>query len=344
MRVSPAISVIMPVYNCEQYIEDSILSVLDQSFSNFELIIIDDASDDNTLKIIKKLNDPRIKLIEKPRNTGYTNSLNMGLKLAEGEFIARMDGDDICLLNRFEKQLAFMRSHPDVIVCGTGYSVIGKEDIKLNPESHEEIKLELLRGNCIVHPSAFIKKSILQKYKLFYDDQMEPSEDYDLWIRLLGYGKLHNLPEALIKYRVHVNSVSRKKAKQQEENAAIAKIKLLEYLKLELSKEDRRLLMKIFIKYSSLTFQELKKSNLILKMLENSNDKFFQKDGFQEYLEYLREKIFYKFINRYERYTPTIFFNYIKIKDDWGIKLNRYQELKLFMKSFFYYRVKCSES
>lgn len=344
MKQLPVISVLMPVYNCEEFIEASIKSILNQSFSNFEFIIIDDASNDNTLKIIKELNDPRIRLVEKTKNSGYSNSLNIGLKLAKGEFIARMDGDDISILNRFEKQLAFMKTHPEVIVCGTGYSVIGNEQIKLNPEMHEQIKLGLLRGNCIVHPSVLMRNSVIKEYNLSYNPNMEPSEDYDFWVRLLAHGKLHNLPEVLINYRIHGNSVSRKKAKQQESNAALAKINLLEYLGLELSIEEKHLLKKIFKKFSSLTIKELKKAGVILKRVENSNDNFFQRDGFQDYLQYLQEMIFFKFINRYERYNPAIFLNYMKIKDDWDIKLDRYQELKLLMKSFLYYRVKYSEN
>ena len=108
MTIAPTISVIMPVYNCEKYIAMSIESILNQTINDFELLIIDDASTDQTLAIITSYEDTRIKIISKPVNSGYTESLNIGLKIAKGKYIARMDGDDISFTRRFEKQLSFL--------------------------------------------------------------------------------------------------------------------------------------------------------------------------------------------------------------------------------------------
>ena len=107
----------MPVYNCAEYVAEAIQSILDQTFSNFELIIVDDKSTDETLEVTKIFSDKRIRLIEKPANTGYTESLNLGIELSRGHLIARMDGDDISMPQRFEKQVNFLFENPLVIVC-----------------------------------------------------------------------------------------------------------------------------------------------------------------------------------------------------------------------------------
>ena len=127
----PTISVIMPVYNCFDYIQEAINSILNQTFSDFELIIIDDYSSDGTVDLIKKFNDPRIKLTVKSVNSGISNSLNYGLKIAKGKYIARMDGDDISFPDRFERQVKFMDLNPKVILCGGGYiSINSNQGIK----------------------------------------------------------------------------------------------------------------------------------------------------------------------------------------------------------------------
>lgn len=123
-NVKPLISVLMPVYNCSKYIHSSTTSILNQTFSDIELIIIDDCSTDNTVDIIKTFNDKRIVLIVKQKNSGITNSLNYALDIAKGKYIARMDGDDISNIDRLEKQYEFMEGHPDVVLCGGGYEVI----------------------------------------------------------------------------------------------------------------------------------------------------------------------------------------------------------------------------
>ena len=148
MTTTPKVTVLMPVYNCEAYVGEAIDSILGQSFTDFEFLIIDDASNDNTVSVIQSFTDSRIRLIEKPRNTGYTNSLNYGLTIAKGEYIARMDGDDISLPERFAKQVTFMDAYPEVVACGTTYSIIGSSEIKNVPLNHDDIKVQLLQKTC----------------------------------------------------------------------------------------------------------------------------------------------------------------------------------------------------
>lgn len=167
VKNTPTITVLMPVFNCELYIKDAVDSILNQTYNNFEFLIIDDASTDETVSIIKAYTDSRIKLIEKPINTGLTNSLNQGLKLAKGKYIARMDGDDISLPERFEKQITFLEKNPEVVLCGSWFNVIGSELVIKTPENYEDIKLALLKGNCIAHPSVMMRNKFLINFLLF---------------------------------------------------------------------------------------------------------------------------------------------------------------------------------
>ena len=217
----PKISVLLPVYNCEKFIVETIESVLQQTYTDFELLIIDDCSTDTTIAFIEQFNDSRIQLIKKEKNTGYTDSLNFGVSIANGQYIARMDGDDICLPTRFEKQVAFLDANPKVILCGTAIQIIGTYTILKHPPNHEEIKVKLCFGNSFYHPTVMGRIDIFQSYP--YNKAFEPAEDYDLWTRLAFQGELANLEEVLLLYRVHENQVSVEKNSIQNENSYLIK-------------------------------------------------------------------------------------------------------------------------
>lgn len=225
---NPTITVLMPVYNCELYIKEALESILNQTYADFEFLIIDDASTDKTVCIIKTYNDSRIKLIEKPRNTGYTNSLNYGLTLAKGKYIARMDGDDISLPERFAKQVTFLDANPDVVLCGTLYQIIGTKNICNHPLKHEEIKVKLISGCYIAHPTVMFHKSVFESYELQYDPNTEPAEDYDLWARLIFLGKIVNIKEVLLYYRVHLKQTSILFNEKQKKISQDISIRMLE--------------------------------------------------------------------------------------------------------------------
>ena len=212
--MNPRVSVIMPVYNCAAYIKESVASILTQTFSDFELIIIDDHSTDGTYEYLQTLADSRIVLIQKPQNSGYAVSLNMGLGRAKGEYIARMDGDDIALPERFARQVSLMDSKPEVLVCGTNYQLLGSDTIVQMPQTNEAAKVVAIMNVPVAHPTAFIRRSVLIQHQLRYNEQLEPTEDYDLWTRILEIGKIENLPEVLLLYRKHSEQESITKYKR----------------------------------------------------------------------------------------------------------------------------------
>lgn len=216
------ISVLLPMYNASEYVLEAVNSILNQSLSCFELIIIDDNSDDNCVSIIEKIKDDRIILVKKVKNSGYTNSLNYGLKIAKGKYIARMDADDISHPERFKKQLQYLENNQDTILCGSWFELLDQDIIIKHPETNEAIGVCLLKHNAIGHPTVMFRKDVFINNNLFYDREMEPAEDYNLWVRAYRYGKLYNIPEVLLKYRVHNNQISVTQKNKQELNAQLA--------------------------------------------------------------------------------------------------------------------------
>ena len=205
----PLISVILPAYNAEKFIKDAIQSILDQTFEDFELIIINDCSTDNTLQIIKKFQDPRIKIIDNKTNLKIVRSLNSGMEIATGKFVARMDADDISLPTRFRKQIEYFNQHPEVDICGSWVRLFDGADTTFKPyESHDDIKASLLFVNNIIHPSVMFRKASLVKNNLSYDQSFINAEDYGLWVAAMDKLRFANVQEVLLKYRLHANNVS----------------------------------------------------------------------------------------------------------------------------------------
>jgi glycosyltransferase involved in cell wall biosynthesis len=212
------ISIIMAVYNSEKFLNEAIESILNQAFKDFEFIIIDDCSTDNSLDIIKNYarQDKRIILIENKKNIGLTKSLNKGLKLAKGKYIARIDADDIALPERLEKQYNFLEKNPGIFLLGTGAYNIDEngnvKSIKKLLTNSDLIKKTLYYKNCIYHPTiTFRNEGFLYREKIYY------SQDYDFYLTMLSKRKrLINIPDILIKYRMGPRAVSfSQRAKQK---------------------------------------------------------------------------------------------------------------------------------
>jgi glycosyltransferase involved in cell wall biosynthesis len=228
MQNTPFISVLMPVYNCENYVFEAVESILQQTYIHFELLIIDDCSTDDTLRICKSFEDERIVIIEKEKNTGYTNSLNYGLKISKGKYIARMDGDDISLPTRFEKQVAFLQKSKDSEACGSSIQIINSIKILKHPSSYDDIKVKLCFSNSFYHPTMMFRREVLLENN--YDKNFEPAEDYDLWTKLIFKIKMVNIDEVLLKYRVHENQISNYKQDIQLKIATISQMRMFQIL------------------------------------------------------------------------------------------------------------------
>lgn len=215
------VTILMPVYNASKFLYDSIKSILNSTYSDFELLVVDDGSTDNSKDIVLKFNDSRIRLIENDHN--YIESLNVGLRLSEGEYIARMDADDIMEPNRLKLQVELLDSKKEIDICSTW--MIGlKENGGYKPLFTRAGEINILElvdensANPIFHPTVMMRKSTLQKYSLNYKSEYNVSEDLKLWVDLgkLG-GKFYIIPKFLHLYRQHSEQVSRAQRKLQKE-------------------------------------------------------------------------------------------------------------------------------
>lgn len=214
----PFVSVVMPTYNCANYIEKAISSVLIQSFDDFELIIIDDGSVDETVDIINTIHDDRIRLIENKSNKGIIYSLNIGLMHSKGKFIARMDADDISLSNRFEKQIEHLNV-TNADICGCHFYRIDEEGTITStinvPLSNNEIMMCLGVVVPFAHPSVMIRKSFLDINKLSYGKGGNYiAEDLALWLQMAAHKAVFtNVDKYLFKHRHHNETLSATKKK-----------------------------------------------------------------------------------------------------------------------------------
>lgn len=210
MNAAPLVSVLLCTYNDEKYIAETINSILRQTYTNFEFIIVNDGSSDKTESVIKSFSDSRIKLYNKA-NTGLIDSLNYGISKCHGIYIARIDGDDVALPNRIMTQVNFMISHPHIDVSGSNVIYVNNKGKKIGrsylPNLDEDIKMYSFFSSPMIHPSVIIKTEVLTRYNYSYDYFV--AEDYELWLRLLNTGyKIYNLKQPQIKYRIHGQNIS----------------------------------------------------------------------------------------------------------------------------------------
>ena len=210
---TPKVSVLLPVYNCATYLRHSITSILDQHFTDFELIVINDGSSDDSAKIIDEFSDPRLRVYHQT-NQGLPKTLNRAISLSLGVYLARQDADDISLPTRLEKQVAFLDSHPKVALLGTWTQIIAEDKLTLrqhtHPCSNAELQMRLLFNNVFVHSSVMLRAKALDQIGFYSEEPTKyPPEDYDLWLRIAAEFELANLPEALLHYREIPTSISR---------------------------------------------------------------------------------------------------------------------------------------
>jgi glycosyltransferase involved in cell wall biosynthesis len=210
----------MAVYNGERYLRQAIDSILSQTFTDFEFIIIDDGSTDGTAVIIDSYDDPRLHRMKNLENLGLARSLNIGLDTASGEYIARMDSDDVSLPKRLEKQVAYMDERPEIAASGTWAHDIDQEGVMLSARCvpfGKRMDYDFWRPSPLIHPSIIIRVAHLGDLR--YDSKIKYAQDYDLWLRLRKKCKLDNLPECLLLYRVHDNSTSQRNSTNQLRSA-----------------------------------------------------------------------------------------------------------------------------
>lgn len=229
----PKVTVLMAVYNGEKYLREAVESIFNQTFKNFEFLIIDDGSTDGSLEILKLYKDPRICIVKNETNLGLIKSLNGGLKIAKSEYIARMDADDISLPQRLEKQVAFMDAHPEIGVCGTWLEAFenGETSVWTLPLQHDNIFTGMLFQCSLYHPTVIIRKDTIFALNAFYNEEFIHTEDYEYWARLgLSGVKFANIDKVLLKYRLHSKRITEVYNATQKKNSDKIRMMLLNSL------------------------------------------------------------------------------------------------------------------
>lgn len=203
----PLVTVLLSVYNGQKYLSTAIDSILHQTYTNLEFLIINDGSTDKTDATIRAYQDPRIRYIQNRKNKGLDACLNHGFKLARGKYIARMDADDISLPTRIEKQVAFLEANPDYGAIGTYYANMDAKgtiyEVGAQVIEDEDIKLAINSLNTFCHGSMMLRASVIKKYNVQYDHAYYPVDDYELWTRIVHLTKVRNLPEVLYLYMIN---------------------------------------------------------------------------------------------------------------------------------------------
>ena len=331
----PQVTVLMPVFNGEKYLKEAIESILNQDFTDFEFLIINDGSTDNSAEIICSYKDSRIVLITNEKNIGLVSTLNKGIELAKGEYIVRMDCDDISLKNRVSKQVAFMDRNKDIAVSGSFYNLFrnNKKAVVDLPLTKQEIKCFLVFNSPIAHPTAIIRKNAIQQFKLNYSSEYIHAEDYDFWSQIANHYELANIPDVLLDYRVHMNQITGNLHLVSKKNSSVTAIRL-RHLQQNgiLPSEDELLLHNSISNGETLeNIEQVKNSeNWLKKLINNNNEKknldkyFFEKIILERWLRlcfnfFGAKKGLYYFIN-------SALFKTIKLP------LNRKKEL---LKSFY---------
>jgi len=240
--MTPSVSVLIPVFNGGKYLETAIKSILAQTFTDFEILITDDGSTDDSLSIINKIKDSRIKCIVHEKNMGLIYTRNEAFQLAKGTYIAFLDSDDIAIPTRFKKQVTFLENNPDFGMIGTWISVIdGKGEIVNNciafPATPMEIPIILLFKNYFTTSSVMIRKSCLPDNP--FDPEFYIAEDYNVWLKIAEKYNVWNLPEVLTNYRIHEDNIHKKLSQKMRDMDMLQLSKQLSKFNVGFTEEEK---------------------------------------------------------------------------------------------------------
>lgn len=240
----PSVTVLMPVYNADKYLREAIDSVLSQTFEDFEFIILDDGSTDSSCDIVREYGDDRIRYEIFPHD--YLTTLNNGIDLSRGKYIARMDADDIMMPNRLQVQFDFMEKHTTIVASGSFFTFIGNEqNIIKRPVLPDEVLTSLMLFCAIANPTSMIRRKVVMDHHIRYDHNYIFAEDYKFWTELVKYGPLANIPLVLLKYRISETQVSSVHKNQQISISQKISSEMISYFLSHIDKKDNMLMEKV---------------------------------------------------------------------------------------------------
>lgn len=244
---SPKVSVLICVYNGEPFVAEAIQSTLDQTFQDFEILVIDNASTDRSIEVVQTFTDPRIRLIQNERNFGHAGSLNVGLAEARGEYLAILDADDASFPNRFERQTTFLDANPEYIFCGSWSKTFGAWELERHyPTDYEALRASLLFECPIVTPAVMLRRHMLLDAGMAFDPEFSHAFDYRFWVEASRRFPIANLGEFLLRYRLHPGQVSNQQRGKMKAGTRMGLAPLLRELMPDISDADIELHLDAF--------------------------------------------------------------------------------------------------
>lgn len=240
------VTVLMPTYNVAPWVEEAIQSVLNQTFKDFELLVVDDGSSDDTPAQVRHISDPRIRIAAFPDNVGLAENLNRGLDLIDTELVARMDGDDIAKPDWLETGIKILDTHPEVGICSFGFQFFGtKTSLVRFPEHNEDSKAQMLFGCTVIVP--VFRKSVFTDNHLRYSTEAFPAEDYSLWSYAYRVAQVYNVQRTLFHYRTHPTQISTARREAQIVKSNEVRLRMLEWLNPDFSNDEKHYFLDTFV-------------------------------------------------------------------------------------------------
>lgn len=271
--MNPLITVLMPVHNGAAYLAEAMESILRQSLADFEFLVVDDASTDHSAALVRNVKDPRVRLIPSTERLKLSGALNLGLDQARGRYVARMDADDISLPRRLESQARFLEQNPAIGLCGTWIRYFGgsTRTILERPVPHDEIHAFMLLDTPFAHPTVMLRRDAIEQHHLRFNGDFFPTEDFELWTRAIRQFPVANLPEVLLHYRIHSQSLTGSDWSTMDEQAARIIRAQLEPLGLEPTLDELRFHRKLAMGHVTMTRETLNQAEAWIATLMAAN-------------------------------------------------------------------------
>lgn len=266
----PRVTVLMPTYNVAPWVEESIQSVLKQTYRDFELLVVDDASTDDTLDRVRAIDDPRIRIASFPNNVGLSENLNRGLDIINTELVARMDGDDIAEPDWLETGIHVLDTRPEVGVCSFGFQFFGaKTSLVRFPEQHEDSKAQMLFGCTVIVP--VFRRAVMADNHLRYSTEAFPAEDYMMWSNVYPLTQIYNVQRTLFHYRTHPTQISTSRREAQIAKSNEVRLQMLEWLNPSFTDEEKQYFLDTFVPCKIESQKDIAKLKRFAQLLINRN-------------------------------------------------------------------------
>ena len=328
----------MPTYNVALYVKEAIESVLRQTYTDFELLVIDDCSKDDTVEVVSSIADPRIRIERNEHNLGLADNLNRGLSLITTEYVARMDGDDIAEPFWLEKEIDVLDAHPEIGICSGGFERFGAVTSLVRfPERHEDCLANMLFECSVIVPT--YRMSLYRDYGLRYSTKAFPAEDYRFWAECLRVTKMYNVQETLFHYRMHPSQICTTLRREQEIKVAEVRRYMLEWLNPDFSKEEIDYYTGRFMsaEIASKKDYDERKAFCSLMIMMNRGVGHFEESALKNRLDkHIKLRLYSTVVGRYFRdgYSISSYFRYLK--SGIAMRSGRRYETKFFLKSLLH--------